>query len=94
MDKIIEKTLEQSPMVGLLVLVVWMFLKHLRDQATEQRALFDQIHSENMEARRHSQEVIEKNTQSNVRLDSTVQGNTKATEELARLMRDSAFKNR
>ena len=69
METIFTKAAEQVPNLAVLSFIVGMFLKHLRDQTLEavarssmQAEVLDNLHKENLEARRHSEHVLEANT--------------------------------
>ncbi len=53
------KIIENAPDLGVLTFIVWMFLKHLKGFSL----LIRDLNRENTEARSHSREVIEKNTE-------------------------------
>lgn len=62
-------------LVGLIV-VVWLFIKYL----DRRDVLFKELNNENIEARRHSRDVIDKNT-------ATAAANTVAMSEMTLVMR-------
>lgn len=69
METLFEKAIEQVPNLAVLSLIVWLFLKHLREQNAEsasrhaeQAAALVSLNKENLEASRHARQVIEENT--------------------------------
>ncbi len=55
--------LKTAPPLVVLVAVVWVFLKHLKDRDEQFASVVRQINSENLEARLSSRSVIETNSE-------------------------------
>lgn len=62
MEQILLKTAEQVPNLAVLTLIVWIFLRHIKEQSGSFHSIMTEIHDQAMTARERSREVIEKNT--------------------------------
>lgn len=75
MADLFSDALKQTPSLTVLVIVVWLFLRHLKERDAAIAEVFRQINDANHEARQESRaiiarnsEVIEKNTAAIARL--------------------------
>jgi hypothetical protein len=55
MDPVIEKLVTNGSALAVLVVVVWLFLTHLKDTRKEDRATMLNMHEQHLEARKESQ---------------------------------------
>ena len=71
MEELLAKLATQAPSLGVLVFIVWFFLKHM----TARDELIRDINRESLAARAESREAIRDNTE-------VMQNNTEALNEL------------
>ena len=81
MNDILEHALNQVPSLVVLVLVVWIFLKHLKERDAAYYAEMAKINSEGLEARLETRKVIEHNT-------AVIEKNTETRGELLQAIRE------
>lgn len=62
MEPLFEKLISTGGPSVVVVLCVWIMLKHMADQAELNRQLFREIHGEHLTARKESQDVIRENS--------------------------------
>jgi hypothetical protein len=75
MDPVIEKLVTNGSALAVLVVVVWLFLTHLKDTRKEDRATMLNMHEQHLEARKESQLALRENAES-------TRQNTKAIQSL------------
>lgn len=63
MEELLKSWGARVPELGVLVVVVWMFLKFMKEMRTEFSEAMKQLHSDHMTARDTTHEVIERNTE-------------------------------
>jgi len=85
MDSFLEKLLTNGSPLVVLVVVVWIFLKYLKDDAQQRNALFQQMHQEHIQARLEAREAIKDNTKATLEA-------SRATEQLARTLQTCSLK--
>lgn len=85
MEKILTEAANQAPALVVLVFLVIVFLRHIKLINDANAAMIREIHAENIDARRHSAEVIEKNTEA-------VGRNSEVMEETTRAIREGMHK--
>ncbi len=66
---------DKAPNLAVLAFIVWIFLKHLKSY----NSFLRDLQNENVEARKHSREVIEKNTEA-------MGKNTEALREMSQVL--------
>ena len=67
MEQILQKLLAEAPNMGVLLIVIYLFLK-----AQEKRDSFiKQLHDEHIEARKESKDAIKENTVATIELTRT-----------------------
>lgn len=81
MEEMIKNALAHSPEMAALLVIVWMFLKHLKCRERSYTAAQSALYEESLEARKHSREVIEKNTEA-------VGHNNAALHEMTQVMQE------
>ena len=62
MEPIFEKLISTGGPSGVLVVCVWLFLKHMAEQADLNRQLFKEIHQEHIASRSETRETIADNS--------------------------------
>ena len=63
MEEHLIEILKSSPPLLVLVVVVWIFLKHLKDRDEQFAAVVRQINAENIQARTETNRVIQINSE-------------------------------
>lgn len=95
MEQYVQKLVEQAPAIGALVIIVMLFLRHIRSDREQQNRFFDQLqasqnrvfeqmHSDNMTARGETRSAIERNSNT---ITENVRVTTRNTETIERLAR-------
>lgn len=84
MNDVVTKIVEQSPALGVMVVIVIIFLRHIRGEREQQNLFFSQIHEDNLAARHQMRDALEKNSGTII---ENVRVTTKNTETLDRLAR-------
>lgn len=64
MEAILTKMLSEAPSMGVLIILVWLFLRSME----RRDAFIKQLHDEHIDARRNQQESIKENTLATQRL--------------------------
>lgn len=62
MDDLLKEAAKQAPALALMVVVVWMFIKHLASRDASMRDGYKTMFNEHLDARNESREVIQENT--------------------------------
>lgn len=62
MENILLETAKQIPALSVLIVLVWIFVKHIENANAATRETIMEIHKENMEARSAQRETIRENT--------------------------------
>lgn len=84
MEQVVQKLIEQAPGVAALIVLVMLFLRHIRSEREQQNKFFEQIHADNTEARKDMKTAIERNT---VTITDNVRVTSKNTDTIDRLAR-------
>ncbi len=61
MEPLIEKLITTGGPSGVLIVCVWIFLKHLREESALNRELFKEIHEDHVSARQEAHVIIKEN---------------------------------
>lgn len=85
MDALLEKMLTNGSPLVVLVVIVYVFLKHIKENNAEMRELLKQFHGEHILARKETTDAVEKNT-------SAMMENTMAVRALAESVRACPLK--
>ena len=62
-DTLIKEALTQAPSLGVLVIVVWLFLRFMERSMQSLQSMMREMHTQHMEAREQSRLVISENSQ-------------------------------
>lgn len=84
MEKILENAIVQAPGLVVLVVLVWVFLKHISERDKSYLNAMKDLHHEHIAAREQSQAVVKENTE-------VLQHNTIAVNNLSSIV--SRIKN-
>ena len=63
MEQILKNLVQTSPATVAVIIIVWMFLKFLKDYQREHRTFLTQLVSRHEESRKIERDALEKNTQ-------------------------------
>lgn len=85
MEAFLEKMLTNGSPLVVLVVVVFLFLKHMRDASREVQVLLHQFHSDHILARKETKEAVDSNTKA-------MSENTLAIKALAESVRSCPLK--
>lgn len=99
-EETVLKTLEHAPALLVVVVIVSLFLRFLKQLLDSHAKRTDEflttvrdLNADNIEARGHSQAVIEKCTEQMTRVAEVQKQNTDATKEMTEVFRQFALKN-
>jgi len=62
MEDLLKEAIKQAPALTLMVIVVWMFIRHLAARDASMREGYKSIFNEHLDARKEAREVIQENT--------------------------------
>ena len=63
MESILAEAAKQVPALSLMVVVIWLFMRHLAERDRESRETYKELISEHIDARAQSRIVIQHNTE-------------------------------
>lgn len=81
-EPLVGKVISESPLVGSLIVIIWLFLKHLTTQREDHRLVTDR----SLDTQEKHIEALQENTMVCEGLKSTLNENTRAFDRLERTL--------
>ena len=81
MENLFTESAKQVPALTLMVVVIWIFMKHLAERDREARQTYKELINEHIDARHQSRTVIQHNT-------DALQQNAEARAELSAVLKE------